>query len=264
MLRVVTWNINSVRLRVDQVARFVAETSPDVLMLQEIKCTEDQFPRAAFEEMGLPHLRLAGQKGWHGVAIASRLPIQDATRIEACREGHGRCVAARIAGVEFQNFYIPAGGDVADRALNPKFDHKLDFYERLTADVARRDRQAPLVMAGDFNIAPGENDVWNHRYMSKIVSHTPIEVETQRRLQDAGGFADVVRDQAPEPTKLASWWSYRAVDFRKSARGLRLDHVWTSPGLTPAVVRGSAMIHEPVRAWDRPSDHAPVAVDLDV
>jgi len=264
MLRVVTWNINSVRLRIDQVARFVAEAQPDVLMLQEIKCTEDQFPRAAFEEMGLPHLRLAGQKGWHGVAIASRLPIDDAPRIEACREGHGRCVAGRISGVEFQNFYIPAGGDVADRALNPKFDHKLDFYERLTADVARRDRQAPLVMAGDFNIAPGENDVWNHRYMSKIVSHTPVEVDTLRRLQDAGGFADVVRDQTPEPIKLASWWSYRAVDFRKSARGLRLDHVWTSPGLTPAVLPGSAVIHEPVRAWDRPSDHAPVAVDLDV
>jgi exodeoxyribonuclease-3 len=264
MLRVVTWNINSVRLRIDQVARFVAEARPDVLMLQEIKCTEDQFPRAAFDEMGLPYLRLAGQKGWHGVAIASRLPIEDAPRIEACREGHGRCVAGRIAGVEFQNFYIPAGGDVADRALNPKFDHKLDFYERLTADVARRDRRAPLVMAGDFNIAPGENDVWNHRYMSRIVSHTPVEVETLRRLQDAGGFADVVRDQTPEPTRLASWWSYRAVDFRKTARGLRLDHVWTSPGLTPAVVPGSAVIHEPVRAWDRPSDHAPVAVDLDV
>jgi exodeoxyribonuclease III len=264
MLRVVTWNINSVRLRIDQVARFVAEARPDVLMLQEIKCTEDQFPRAAFDEMGLPYLRLAGQKGWHGVAIASRLPIEDAPRIEACREGHGRCVAGRIAGVEFQNFYIQAGGDVADRALNPKFDHKLDFYERLTADVARRDRQAPLVMAGDFNIAPGENDVWNHRYMSRIVSHTPVEVETLRRLQDAGGFADVVRDQTPEPTRLASWWSYRAVDFRKTARGLRLDHVWTSPGLTPAVVPGSAVIHEPVRAWDRPSDHAPVAVDLDV
>jgi exodeoxyribonuclease-3 len=264
MLRVVTWNINSVRLRIDHVARFVAEARPDVLMLQEIKCTEDQFPRAAFEEMGLPHLRLAGQKGWHGVAIASRLPIEDAPRIEACREGHGRCVAGRIAGVEFQNFYIPAGGDVADRALNPKFDHKLDFYERLTADVARRDRKAPLVMAGDFNIAPGENDVWNHRYMSKIVSHTPVEVETLRRLQDAGGFADVVRDQTPEPAKLASWWSYRAADFRKTNRGLRLDHVWTSPGLTPAVVPGSAIIHEPVRAWDRPSDHAPVAVDLNV
>ncbi len=151
-----------------------------------------------------------------------------------------------------------------DRRENPKFDHKMDFYERLTAEMAGRDKQRPLVLAGDFNIAPGENDVWNHRYMSKIVSHTPLEVETLRRLQAAGDFADVIRDQNPEPTKLASWWSYRAADFRKSNRGLRLDHLWTSPGLTPAVVAGSALIHEPVRAWTQPSDHAPITMDLDV
>jgi exodeoxyribonuclease-3 len=169
-----------------------------------------------------------------------------------------------VDGVEVQNFYIPAGGDVADRALNPKFDHKMDFYERLTAEMAGRDKKRPLVLAGDFNIAPGENDVWNHRYMSKIVSHTPVEVETLRRLQAAGGFADVVRDQIPEPTKLASWWSYRAADFRKSNRGLRLDHLWTSPGLTPAVKAGSARIHDTVREWTQPSDHAPVTMDLEV
>ena len=85
-----------------------------------------------------------------------------------------------------------------------------------------------------------------------------------RRLQDAGGFADVIREQIPEPIKLASWWSYRAADFRKSNRGLRLDHLWTSPGLTPAVLKGTARIHDDVRAWERPSDHAPVSMDLDV
>lgn len=263
-LRIATWNINSVRLRADQVARFVAEAAPDVLCLQEIKCTDDQFPRAAFEAMGLPHLRIGGQKGWHGVAIASRLPLDDVARPDVCREGHARCVSAKVAGVEVQNFYIPAGGDIPDRALNPKFDHKLDFYERLTRDISSRDRMRPLLLAGDFNIAPGENDVWNHRYMSRVVSHTPIEVETLNRLQAAGGFADVVRDQHPDPVKLASWWSYRAADFRQSNRGLRLDHLWTSPGLTPAVVAGTARIHDHVRAWDRPSDHAPVTVDLDL
>ena len=263
-LRICTWNVNSVRLRHEQVARFVREQAPDVLCLQEIKCREGEFPREAFVEMGLPHLKIAGQKGWHGVAIASRRPIADGPALDVCREGHARCVSAVIDGVEIQNFYIPAGGDVPDRKLNPKFDHKLDFYERLTAEMAARDRQRPLVLAGDFNIAPGENDVWNHRYMSKIVSHTPLEVETLRRLQAAGGFADVVREQIPEPVKLASWWSYRAADFRKSNRGLRLDHLWTSPGLTPAVVKGSARIHDDVRAWERPSDHAPVTMDLDV
>ena len=263
-LRIATWNINSVRLRIDQVARFVAERKPDVLMLQEIKCTTDQFPRQAFADMGLPYLNVQGQKGWHGVATASRLPIETTPELDVCREGHARRAAVTVAGVEMQNFYIPAGGDVADRALNPKFDHKMDFYARLTAEMARRDRQRPLVLAGDFNIAPSEYDVWNHRYMSKIVSHTPIEVETLNRLQDVGGFADAIRDAFPEPQKLASWWSYRAQDFRKSNRGLRLDHIWTSPGLTPAVVSGTARIHDDVREWDRPSDHAPVTVDLDV
>ena len=166
--------------------------------------------------------------------------------------------------MDVQNFYIPAGGDTPDRALNPKFDHKMDFYEQLTDEIGRRDKAAPLVLAGDFNIAPGENDVWNHRYMSKIVSHTPVEVETLNRLQETGGFADVLRDRYPEPQKLASWWSYRAADFRKSNRGLRLDHIWTSPGLTPAVVPDTARIHDDVREWERPSDHAPVTVDLDL
>ena len=261
-LRVVTWNVNSVRLRAEQVARFVAEQAPDVLCLQEIKCLPDQFPETAFRDMGLPHLKVAGQKGWHGVAIASRHPIADAPDLAACREGHARCVSGVIQGVEIQNFYIPAGGDIPDRTLNPKFDHKLDFYARLTRQFAARDPNAPLLVAGDLNIAPGENDVWNHRYMSKIVSHTPVEVEAMRALQASLGFTDVIRDAHPEDQKLASWWSYRAADFRQSNRGLRLDHLWTSPGLTPAVIPGSARIHEEVRAWERPSDHAPVALDL--
>lgn len=263
-LRIATWNINSVRLRIEQVARFVTESGTDVLCLQEIKCLEDQFPRNAFAEMGMPYLRIAGQKGWHGVAIASRRPIEDSPTLDVCRNKHARVVSARVEGVEIQNFYIPAGGDLPDRELNEKFDHKMDYYERLTAEMAARDRSQPLLLAGDFNIAPSEFDVWNHRYMSKVVSHTPGEVETLSRLQAAGGFSDVVRDAHPEPQKLASWWSYRAQDFRKSNRGLRLDHLWTSPGLTPKVVPGSARIHDTVREWTQPSDHCPITVDLNV
>jgi exodeoxyribonuclease-3 len=264
-LRVATWNINSVRLRVDQVARFVAEQAPDVLCLQEIKCREGEFPRQAFIDMGLPHLAISGQKGWHGVAIASRLPLEPAAPLDVCREGHARVVGVVVEGIEIQNFYVPAGGDVPDRAENPKFDHKLDFFERLTGLVAARDPKAPLLIAGDLNVAPGEFDVWNHRYMSKIVSHTPIEVEAIGRLKAAGGFIDLVRESRPEPEKLASWWSYRAADFRASNRGLRLDHLWVTPGLKAAAFRtgaASARIHEDVRAWDRPSDHAPVTADL--
>jgi len=264
-MKLTTWNINSVRIRTGQVAKFVAEQKPDVLCLQEIKCREGEFPRAAFEEMGLPHLAIAGQKGWHGVAIASRLPLEPTEPLDVCREGHARCVAVKVAGVELQNFYIPAGGDIPDRALNPKFDHKLDFYERLTAEMARRDPKDPLAILGDFNVAPGENDVWNHRYMSKVVSHTPPEIEAMAALQASLGFIDLAREMIPEPTKLASWWSYRAADFRVSNRGLRLDHIWVTPGLRDAAFRmGSAAcrIHDDVRAWERPSDHAPVTADM--
>ena len=264
-LRVASWNINSVRLRAEQVARFVAEQAPDVLCLQEIKCREAEFPVAALAEAGLPYLRIAGQKGWHGVAIASRLPIEDAPVLDVCREGHARSVGAIVGGVEIQNFYIPAGGDIPDRATNPKFDHKLDFFERLTAETSRRDPQAPLIIAGDLNVAPGENDVWNHKHMLKVVSHTPPETEAMVKLKASLGFIDLAREAIPEPEKLFSWWSYRAADFRASNRGLRLDHIWISPGLREAAFRTGraiARVHDDVRSWERPSDHAPISVDL--
>ncbi|MDB5455178.1 MAG: exodeoxyribonuclease Xth [Caulobacter sp.] len=264
-LRLATWNVNSVRLRAEQVARFVDEQAPDVLCLQEIKCQEGEFPRQAFIDMGLPHLRIAGQKGWHGVAIASRLPIEDAPTLNACREGHARCVSAKVAGVEIQNFYIPAGGDVPDRALNPKFDHKLDFYATLARELARRDRKDPLIVTGDLNVAPGENDVWSHKQMSKIVSHTPIELEAMAALKASLDFIDLPREATPEPEKLFSWWSYRAADFRKSNRGLRLDHILASPGLRAAAFatgKAESRVHDTVREWERPSDHAPVTADL--
>ena len=264
-LRLCTWNVNSVRLRAEQAARFVAEQAPDVLCMQEIKCQEGEFPREAFVAMGLPYLKIAGQKGWHGVAIASRLPIEEVAPLDVCREGHARCVGGKIAGVEVHNFYIPAGGDVADRVENPKFDHKLDFYEKLTAELSRRDPKAPLAVVGDLNVAPGEFDVWNHKYMSKIVSHTPVEVEAFAALKASLNLIDLPRETTPEPEKMASWWSYRAADFRASNRGLRLDHILVTPGLKDAAFRlgcVASRVHDDVRAWERPSDHAPVSADL--
>src|SRR6201996_7375107 len=192
-LRLCTWNVNSVRLRVEQIARFVAEQAPDVLCLQEIKCREGEFPLGAIARMGLPHVKIRGQKGWHGVAIASRLPFEEVKPLDVCREGHARCVSVGVNGIEVHNFYIPAGGDVPDRAVNPKFDHKLDFYDKLAAEIAKRDPREPLIVTGDLNVAPGEFDVWNHRYMSKIVSHTPIEIEAFAKLMAAGQFINVLR-----------------------------------------------------------------------
>jgi exodeoxyribonuclease-3 len=264
-LRFATWNINSVRPRIEQVARFVREQAPDVLCLQEIKCREGEFPREAFAEMGLPHLAISGQKGWHGVAIASSLPFEPGPKLDVCREGHARSVSIVVQGVEVQNYYVPAGGEVADRAANPKFDHKLDFFERLTRISAARDPRAPLVLVGDLNVAPSEFDVWNHKFMLRIVSHTPAEIAAMAALRAAGGFIDLVREARPEPEKLFSWWSYRALDFRVANRGLRLDHLWINPGLREAAFRlgcAAARVHDDVRGWARPSDHAPVSADV--
>lgn len=261
-MRVATWNINSVRLRAPQVRRFVEERGIDLLLLQETKCREAEFPFAALAEAGLPHVRVAGQKGWHGVAAASRTPLEDAPALDLCREGHARCLAVRTAGVEVVNLYVPAGGDVPDRAANPKFDHKLDFLGRLTDALAARDPAAPLLLAGDLNVAPGEDDVWNHRHMLKVVSHTPVEIEAAERLRASLGFVDLPRRDHAGGGKLFSWWSYRAADFRASNRGLRLDHLWATPGL--AARASAARVHDDVRGWERPSDHAPVTVDLDV
>jgi exodeoxyribonuclease-3 len=264
-LRVATWNINSVRLRAEQVKRFVAEHAPDVLCLQEIKCREGEFPFGALREAGLPHIRVNGQKGWHGVAIASRLPMDAGPPLDLCREGHARCVSGVVSGVEVVNLYIPAGGDTPDPEVNPKFGHKLDFYARLTAEMRRRDPRAPLLLAGDFNIAPGENDVWNHRHMLKVVSHTPVEIETAERLRATLDFTDLARACTPKSEKLFSWWSYRALDHLKSNRGLRLDHLWASPGLVDAAWRAGPLhcrTHHDIRGWTQPSDHVPVTADL--
>lgn len=266
-LRIASWNVNSVRLRIQHLTRFAVEQAPDVICLQEIKCQEPEFPAAALADAGYPYLKIKGQKGWHGVAIASRLPLDDAPSLTVCREGHARTVSAMVAGIEVQNFYIPAGGDVPDRAENPKFDHKLDFFERLTAELATRSPSAPLVIAGDLNVAPGEFDVWNHKYMSKVVSHTPVEVTAMAHLKASLGFIDPIRETTPDPEKLFSWWSYRAADFRASNRGLRLDHLWITPGLRPAASHSGkpiGQIHHDVRAWDRPSDHAPITIDLTI
>ena len=264
-LRVATWNVNSVRLRVEQVGRLIDEHGIDVLCMQEIKCQAHEFPNEHFAAVGLPHLKIAGQKGWHGVAIASRLHLDGMAPLDVCREGHARCVQARVAGIEIQNLYVPAGGDLADRELNKKFDHKLDFYERLTAEMARRDPKAPLIVTGDLNVAPGENDVWNHKFMSKVVSHTPGEVAAFEALMASLDFTDLPREASPEPEKLFSWWSYRAADFRQSNRGLRLDHILISPGLRAAAIAGgkpSSRVLDHVREWERPSDHAPVIADF--
>lgn len=255
-----SWNINSVRLRIGLVARFVEEVRPDILCLQEIKCRNGEFPSAAFVAMGLPHLAIRGQKGWHGVAIASRLPLEEIEPPDFCRHGEARAVAVRVAGaggLEVHNLYVPAGGDEPDTAINPKFDHKLDFLARMEARYAAA-ADGPLVVAGDLNVAPGEHDVWGHRQLLDVVSHTPVETDAMGRILQKGGFADLARVAVPASQKLFSWWSYRSPDWTRNDRGRRLDHIWARGGADAAFDPSGFAIHRDARAWEKPSDHVPV------
>ncbi|ESQ90568.1 exodeoxyribonuclease III [Asticcacaulis sp. AC460] len=263
-LSLATWNVNSVRLRMPQIEAFLAQTEVDILCLQEIKCQTHEFPYDAFRTLGFDHIHVAGQKGWHGVAIVSKVPFEAGDLLPFCRRGEARVQAIRVNDVDIWNFYIPAGGDVPDRTTNDKFDHKLEFYERLCTHLQQRNRDHPLLICGDLNIAPGEFDVWSHRQMLRVVSHTPIEIETFGKFIACGDFHDPFRVTYPDPQKIFTWWSYRAIDYRASNRGLRLDHILLNPALMARVSDLTAKIHDDVRGWTQPSDHVPAQVTFEI
>jgi exodeoxyribonuclease-3 len=259
-LRLVTWNINSVRLRIDNVRRLIAEWSPDVICLQETKTPDALFPREAFEALGFRHMLVHGMKGYNGVAILSRLPFQSSGTRAWCKRADCRHAVVELPGnIELHNIYVPAGGDVPDPEANPKFAHKLQFLDEITAwfETERRDSR-PVLAVGDLNIAPLDTDVWSHKQLLSVVSHTPVEVDRLERLQKAGGFVDAVRHFVPPEERLYTWWSYRARDWAASNRGRRLDHIWVTPSLLGAL--GGAHVHRDSRGWSKASDHVPVMV----
>lgn len=260
MLKLASWNINSVRLRISAVCRFLAAERPHVLCLQEIKCREGEFPAKAFKEAGYRHLHVVGQKGWHGVAIVSRLKLEPIPGPDLCPKQEARVAAARIDGVEVHNLYVPAGADVPDPVGNPKFKHKLDVLDRMQGAYAGH--RAPTVLVGDLNVAPGEFDVWSHRQLLDVVSHTPAETSRLEAARQAGGFVDLARLHRPEPEKLFTWWSYRSPDWSRNNRGRRLDHIWASTAVAATSQARAFAIHAGCRSWERPSDHVPVVAGL--
>ncbi len=263
---VATWNINSVRLRQPLVERYLREHAPDVLCLQETKCPDELFPADAFRAMGYAHVATYGQKGYHGVATLSRHPFADEVRQVFCGVPHARHLAVRIevAGrqLRLHNFYVPAGGDEPDPAINPKFRHKLDFLEEMRRITSFAEPDTAAILVGDLNVAPGETDVWSHRQLLKIVSHTPVETDALGLAMRDGGWSDLVRARVPLTEKLYTWWSYRSADWRAADKGRRLDHVWGSPDLVP-LLRDHHVCKD-ARGWDRPSDHVPVSVTLEL
>ena len=265
--RLATWNINSVRLRIGLVERFLNSFQPDVLCLQEIKCVDELFPYDAVRALGYPHIEVKGQAGYHGVATLSRFPLTPRGTENFCGTGEARHIAVALDGrpLIIHNVYIPAGGDIPDPELNPKFGNKLAYLRTLTewfSDGGAAATDCQHILVGDFNVAPLEHDVWSHKQLLKVVSHTPIEVEHLARLKASARWVDIMRKYVPEDQKLYTWWSYRAQDWRASNRGRRLDHIWATPGIEDAV-RGMIVVEE-ARGWIQPSDHVPVIADFEL
>ena len=263
-IKLATWNINSVRLRIDSVCKFLSQSNADILCLQEIKCQNEEFPTNALIELGFNYFDLNGQKGWHGVAIASKIPIKTVAKPDFCLNGHSRVSAVQIGdnGPILHNLYVPAGGDEPDVKINDKFAHKLDFLDRMGKFY--NSNNLPTIVVGDLNIAPHINDVWSHKSLLNVVSHTPIETETLEALRKNGDLIDLARHKHNDDEKLYSWWSYRSPDWQKNNRGRRLDHIWASKSILENIDIDSFEIHTHTRSWEKPSDHVPISVELKI
>jgi exodeoxyribonuclease III len=255
-MKLATWNVNSVTARLPLVTKWLAETRPDVLCLQELKCTDEKFPVEAFAELGYRSAAF-GQRTYNGVAILSRAELTDVQRgFPNDEEGaHARLLAATIDGVRVVNVYIPNGAFVG----SDKYRFKLEWMKRLRAFLdAGYDRDAQVLLCGDFNVAPEERDVHDPELWEGRILFSRRERAALNDIKD-WGFVDAFRLHTEDGGHF-SWWDYRQGSFRRNA-GLRIDHIWTSAPLA-ARCKASWIDKEP-RAWERPSDHTPVVAEFD-
>ena len=261
-MKIISWNINSVRLRAPLLKELIAEQKPDIICLQETKVQDSEFPLDQLKSFGLENIYFSGQKSYNGVAILSKDHL---TNIETHRildsEDKRHISAVTKSGIKIHNFYVPAGGDEPYININPKFDFKLKFLDWMenyfNKNYSQNDK---LVMVGDMNIAPLETDVWSHKQLLKVVSHTPIEVEKMNNLQKTLNWIYSHRYKMGAEDKLYSWWSYRARDPMKSNRGRRLDHIWTTPVLKDQIDGVEFLID--YRTKEKPSDHIPIITTI--
>lgn len=259
-MRIATWNVNSIRTRVDRVVDYLVRADIDVLAMQEIKCKPEQFPMAAFEAAGY-RVVLHGLNQWNGVAIASKLPAEDveigfANLPEFKEVAEARAIGATINGVRVWSLYVPNGRSLDD----PHYSYKLEWLDRLAASTAEwleADPDTPLALMGDFNIAPFDTDVWD---MAEFVGSTHVS-QAERQAFEAFeqiGLVDVVRPLVPTGY---TYWDYQQLRFPRN-EGMRIDFILGSEGFAELVTDAEIVRDE--RKGEGPSDHVPVVVTLDV
>jgi len=255
-MKIATWNVNSMNVRLPHVLEWLAANDPDVLVLQEIKQLTEAFPVDALREAGYESIA-SGQKTYNGVAVISKsAPTDPVTDFPDLDDPQRRVLASTVNGVRIIDLYVPNGQSVE----SDKFQYKLGWlaalHSFLQQELSQHDK---LVVLGDFNIAPADEDVYDAEKWGEDVLCTPQEREALRKLLDLG-LTDVFR-KFDQPEKSFSWWDYRAAGFRRNA-GLRIDLILSSASMAASCI-GSYVDKEP-RAWERPSDHAPVVAEFDI
>lgn len=254
-MKLATWNVNSLNVRLPHVMTWLEENPTDVLCIQETKLTDDKFPFAQIEAAGY-HVAYTGQKTYNGVAILSKLPITDVVKNNPrLDDPQQRILAATIDGVRIVCAYVPNGQSVDSE----KYLYKMGWLDAFHAWISEEAAQHPqLAVVGDYNIAPEDRDVHDPAAWEGMVHVSPRERAALQRLLDIG-LTDAFR-LFEQPEKSYSWWDYRGLGFRLN-KGLRIDHILLSPAL---VQRCSAcVIDRTPRKWEQPSDHTPVIATLD-
>lgn len=260
-MKIITWNINSIRIRIPLLQKLVHLYNPDIIALQETKVEDKLFPVTECINLGYKYITYSGQKSYNGVAILSRISFESTFVINLYND-EKRHIAINIGELSIHNFYVPAGEDIPDANVNIKFKHKLCYVDFMNAwFLNNKSKKDKIILLGDLNIAPLESDVWSSYQLRNVVSHTDIERKKLMHNITSFDWIDAVRFFSGKHEKLYSWWSYRNVDWSKSDRGRRLDHIWISHPLESKIK--SCIIIKDARGWDMPSDHVPVMLEIE-
>lgn len=253
-MKIASWNVNSLKVRLPHVLDWLESANPDVLALQETKLLDENFPREAIEATGY-HVSFAGQKTYNGVAIISKTPGSDiVTDIPNLDDPQRRIMAATIEGVRVLNLYVVNGAELDSE----KFAYKLDWLNKVTKfiEVDQKNHDKYIIL-GDFNIAPEDRDLYNPEKPTERILCSATERDALQRILDLG-FIDTFR-LFEQPEKIYSWWDYRQLAFRRN-RGFRIDLILASPAMEKACQR--SVIDKEPRKLERPSDHAPVVAEF--
>ena len=250
-MKIVTWNINSIRIRLENLKRLKQELDPDIIALQEIKVEDSKFPLQAIQDLGYEYCYYNGQKSYHGVAILSKIKPKNIFSIKLVNDDARHIAIVLDNDIEIHNFYVHSGGDIPDINQNQKFADKLIYLDQMEEWFrSNRKETDKLIIVGDLNISPYEHDVWSSYQLRNEISHTMIEREKLIRILNSIKFRDIAREQVPYSEKLYSWWSYRNRNWEKSNRGRRLDHIWATEPLS--AIKKFLILKE-ARGWGKPS-----------